>query len=327
MSGIRPYRATEMVIEPRNSGGRSFTADLIAHASTKRTWAGDDADTIRPVWAVFAGPTEQLRAFVANLKLGHQAMTVLPRFDTRGAVRLELLRSAGYTQWVRDLPGGGSAVTFVLPQVMSREIPSEPHMRARFACMPSLSWLAAQRHDLATARNVLVRLELDAYEQDGVGRGVVEQGNHYNSKSAVYGPKLALASLSDAELHRYLGYGAALVQCMDERLRYPVPRAALFGAWLLLVGVENGPISMVKEERTVVADALTSTLRSSGSPYLWTVHRPEAAGCAPGFLFNILRLTHYWREGAAEECLQKWLSVEVRRWYRMQRKGVLRGAA
>jgi hypothetical protein len=315
------HRPTTMIIAPKSAGGARFTADLVAYAEAGAAWPGGGADgAIRPVWAVLCAPEEQLRAFTANVVLGHPANSLLPGYETRGSVRLELLRSAGYRHWTRLLPGGGAVVTFVLPEIMAWELPPDPERRAVFGCMPALSWLAAQRFDVAAARSALVRLGDDAYQRDGVGRGVV-QAHDYNRRLDTHGPKLALGALDDATLHRYLGYGAALIHYADNRLRYPIPRDPVFGAWLLLVGVENGPISMA-ERRTV-----TEWARPEDKPRdLWVTHRPEAAGCAPGFLFNVARKAWWSTAAQRETFLREWLAGEVQRWYRVQRRGVIRGA-
>jgi hypothetical protein len=299
--------AVILTIAPKGEAdakGRAFSADLIAHVTADALWNDAETKNVRPIWAVFAGPAEQIRAFSANLLLGNVAM----HGKDRGATRFEFLRSAGYRTWTRPLPAGGVVTTFCLPSLLSWAVPVAEEHRFKFACLPSLRWLAAQKFDLDTARRRLLTLEMLAFES-GIARQL--ERHDWSTGRNIHSPAMKLGGIEDAQLHRFLGYGVQLLHYMDHRLPFPIPRDPVFGAWLLLVGVENGPIRMT--ERAAHRD------RGFYRDESMKVADVASAGAAPGFIFapRFIPDCHLSADlDTQASYLGNWLGAEVQRWHR-----------
>ncbi len=144
----------DIVIAPQSEGkGRSFQAICLAIVEADSLWPGGDikTDTIRPVWAMFAGSDQEMRPFAANLQLGRKA-----NFPTQGsgyrqyqrkpAKTLELLRSAGYQlTWQREKEG--SIVTAFLPDLFRLDPGMVDVKGATFIVLPTKKWLMEQKID------------------------------------------------------------------------------------------------------------------------------------------------------------------------------------
>lgn len=286
----------KLMIDPKGDKGRSFRAELVSYATADTLWNGTDTNAERPIWAVFAGPTEELRAFVENLRLGNPASTS----RERGAKRFEFIRSAPYRWWVRALPADGSCATVVHPSILGWQQPVEDNLRLRFAVLPALSWLAAQRFDEDRARVLLDRLLAHATRE-----GVAVQTDRwdYDSRQYTYKTKIDLEVRHDKRLigeslHDLLGYGALLLHYLDHRLPLPLPRDPVFGTWLLLLGHYEGRCLTTIHSRRRTQDRY-------GEKYV--VDNPDKSGCAEGFIFHA---------GYSEVShLSEWLGREVQRWF------------
>ncbi len=293
-----------LTIEPKGEKGRAFSADLLAHATADALWTDADTKNTRPVWAVFAGPSEQLRAFMENLRLGHPARTS----SDRNADRFEFLRSAPYRWWTRSLPAGGSVLTVAHPSLLSWRVPAEETYRYRFLVIPALAWLAAQSFDLDRARALLDRL-IASSVADEVAVTYADRNYDYATGRVRVSYKTEInvtPERSGEPLHDLLGYGALLLSYLDHRLPLPVPRDPVFGAWLLLVSqYGKGPVVL--------------SSRADGDTRRWlgyTVEDPNAAGCAPGFLFTPRRFGfHHSGPDGELKAISEWLAREVRRWF------------
>lgn len=296
-----------LTIATKGEKGRAFSADMIAHATADVLWT--DADKARrPLWAVFAGPSEQLRAFTENLRLGHAATLG----TERGATRYEFMKSAPYRWWTRPLPAGGSVTTVAHPSLLSWRAPVEDAYRYRFLVLPARSWLAAQRFDLSGVRETLEALKVSATKDriatDRVNRSYYADQDDYKSRLQIeapaphniYKPVRPPESLSDL-----LGYGALLLHYLDHRLPLPVPRDPVFGLWMLLVGHHGeGPIRLAGRE---THDDYHAKERIG-----YRVETPENAGCAPGFVFSPGIAAQFRHSDL--DVIKFWLAREVQRW-------------
>lgn len=107
----------DIEIAPQVEGkGRTFRAVLLASVRADLFWPGGmtATDNERPVWAMFAGSEQELRAFMANLTSGRKAD--MPKPYGHGDDRMEILRSAGFqTTWQREAEG--SIATVFLPEL------------------------------------------------------------------------------------------------------------------------------------------------------------------------------------------------------------------
>jgi len=136
----------EVLITPQKEGkGRSFGAVLLASVEADLLWAGGQSvsENIRPVWAMFAGSDQSLRAFMANLTTGHKAKCVASSYRSRNADQIELLRSAGYqVAWQREAEG--SIATVFLPELFQLDPGMVDPEGVRFVLLPTQEWYEAQ---------------------------------------------------------------------------------------------------------------------------------------------------------------------------------------
>jgi hypothetical protein len=142
----------EVQILPQTEGkGRTFKALLLASVEADLLWTGGQtvSDNLRPVWAMFAGSEQELRAFTANLLSGRKA--VFPKnngWRRRKEDQLEILRSAGYqTTWQREAEG--SIVTLYLPDLFQMDPGMVDPDGVRFVLLPTKEWTEAQNLDVA----------------------------------------------------------------------------------------------------------------------------------------------------------------------------------
>ena len=297
-----------LIIEKKEGKGRSFSAELVSWAEADPLWNTTETKNRRPIWAVFAGPAEELRAFTANLLLGHVASNrAANKWNGRRdkeAECFEFLKSAGYRAWTRPLPAGGVAVTFCLPHLLSWTVPQNEDFHHKFAVIPALSQISAWRFNLEAAFNQLRALE-DAAFAAGVARH--DDGYDWRALISHYSPAMKLAELKPAELHRHLCYGALLLHYLESRLAQPLPRVPTFGAWLFLLGIEQGAIRTPERK----------SRDQERSGYAWEAAfqttDPDRAGAAPGFSFNGARFGGTPEQQA--KAIREWLGAEVVRWF------------
>ena len=302
--------ALQMFIEPKGERGRSFETTCVAYATADKLWRQDDGNTMRPVWAVFAGSAQEVGAFAENLLLGHVAKSDL-RPKQRDVTRMEFVRSAGYRHWSRTLSSGGAVHTFALPSLLDATPPTEDRLRLRFVAIPARAWLAQQTFDLNTAR-----VRLDALVE------ILVAERRFEAKAAKTIPwdfRIELTQRDDdprtvgnGRLHYLLALGALLLHYLDARNPRPVPCDPVFGAWLVMLGRRDGPL------RTEADTAYTS----DGGNY--DVYQSKKAGALPGFMFSpsligAQRRSSPWDKPVRETrdeptMLGDWLAPEVMRW-------------
>jgi hypothetical protein len=139
-----------MVIAPKpGKKGRSFTAVLLASVEADLLWSGGmtDTDNQRPVWAMFGGSENELRAFMANLMSGRIA--VFPKSNGYSRSRdecVEILRSAGYRiVWQREAEG--ALATIYLPDLFQIDPGLVDPEGIKFILLPTQAWVDEQRID------------------------------------------------------------------------------------------------------------------------------------------------------------------------------------
>ncbi len=114
----------ELVIAPEKEGqkGRAFSALYMASVQADSLWSGGQAttDNLRPVWLLVATTDDQVRPFMANLRLGRKAAFVSDRsaMIKRDVGRVELLKSARYRVETQRTPHGTAALAF-LPELFA----------------------------------------------------------------------------------------------------------------------------------------------------------------------------------------------------------------
>lgn len=136
-------------IEPKSEGkGRTFRAVLLASVEADLLWSGGTSgstDSMRPVWAMFAGSDQELRAFMANLTGGRLAKCEkrYGYYRSGKQERLEFLRSARYqTIWQRE--DEGSLATIYLPDLFKMDPGMVDPSGIGFVLLPTQEWDAQQ---------------------------------------------------------------------------------------------------------------------------------------------------------------------------------------
>jgi len=125
----------ELVIQPKIEGkGRAFAATCIAHVRAESLWpAGNDAT--RPVFMSLVGTDNELRPFVANLRLGRKA-----EMGYRGREKFEVLKSAGFQcAWQRTTKG--TRVDIFAPDLFALDPGMVDPAGVKFIILPAKSWL------------------------------------------------------------------------------------------------------------------------------------------------------------------------------------------
>jgi len=136
----------DVVIESNEGGkARSFRALRLASVEADMLWPGGQADTVtqRPVWSMFCGSDQEMRAFAANWTAGRRASLLS---NNRKADRMELLKSANFSAtWQRE-PEGTILTTF-LPELFQMDPGMISEAGAAFIVLPTVEWLGAQEID------------------------------------------------------------------------------------------------------------------------------------------------------------------------------------
>lgn len=141
----------EVQISPQTEGkGRTFRATLLASVEADLLWPGGQtvSDNLRPVWAMFGGSDQELRAFMANLTLGRKAeFPKANSYSRRKADCMEVLKSSGYqVAWQREEEG--SLATIFLPELFQIDPGMVDPMGARFILLPTQTWASKQKLDI-----------------------------------------------------------------------------------------------------------------------------------------------------------------------------------
>lgn len=135
----------DLIIEvspAKNKKGRSFRATLLAYVTADKLWPGGstDTDTIRPIWMMFAGTSNELRPFVANLQMGRRAELKNNSYSRRAGDRFEALKSAGY-QFAWQHTTLGSLATAFLPDLFRLDPGMVDPEGVSFCILPAKDWL------------------------------------------------------------------------------------------------------------------------------------------------------------------------------------------
>lgn len=120
----------------------------LASVEADMLWSGGRTETtnMRPVWSMFVGSDQEMRAFTANLTTGRKAEFPSQTYGRRSVDRIELLKTARYqTVWQREPEG--SIVTTFLPELFNMDPGMVDTEGASFIALPTLAWLADQKID------------------------------------------------------------------------------------------------------------------------------------------------------------------------------------
>ena len=124
--------------------GRAFRAIELACVESDSLWEGGRTSTnnVRPIWIMLAGSDNELRPFVANLRMGKKA-EVPNGYSRRNKDCIELLKSAGYNYtWQRM--SEGSVVTAFLPDLFRLDPGMVDPKGIKFVLLPSRDYIEKQ---------------------------------------------------------------------------------------------------------------------------------------------------------------------------------------
>jgi hypothetical protein len=213
---------SDLIIQPSGEKGRSFQATLLASVTADALWSGGSTatDDVRPVWSMYAGSEQSLRAFVANLRCGRKAAYAGSGKgfgSRRGEKRLEVLKSAHYQlTWQRaDI---GSLATLFLPDLFRADPGMVDPVGASFVLLPPRSWADAQTIDDADVARA-TRHVAALVDDNG-------NGNGYPIKPEALAELVPIAALFAVYL--------------DRRVRLPLVADLAFYLQLLLACLDTG---------------------------------------------------------------------------------------
>lgn len=157
-----------LIIEPKTEGkGRSFEALALAWVTADTLWpGGNNGNSIRPVWLMFAGSPEQLRAFSANLISGRKAQVLdlnSSRYE-KHPPQMELLKSAGYAL-SSQRTSGSTVITAYLPDLFLIDPGMVDPAGIQFCLLPSQEWVDSQVWNVDRAVEHVSKLEYNCTEE------------------------------------------------------------------------------------------------------------------------------------------------------------------
>jgi hypothetical protein len=146
-------------IAPKDGGngkGRSFSALCLATVDADFVSPLGNADTSRPVFAMFAGSDTELRPFMTNLRLGRRC-EIGGGSGYRSQGQLELLKSGDY-QIAYQREAEGSVASAYLPDLFMVDPGMVDPAGIRFVLLPDKAWLEQEPDDVAEANERKERL-------------------------------------------------------------------------------------------------------------------------------------------------------------------------
>lgn len=134
-------QTARIITQADTKRARSFEAACLAYVSIHAEGSGN-GNTLRPVWAAFAAPEQQLRAFMANVRLG-RSMELLNTYNHRSSSKLEFLKTGGFSQLWQTGPEGAIA-TVVNNDLFQLDPGMVDPNTIRFANLLPVAWLDSQ---------------------------------------------------------------------------------------------------------------------------------------------------------------------------------------
>ena len=220
----------------------------LASVEADMLWAGGQTETpnMRPVWSMFVGSDQEMRAFTANLTMGRKA-----EFPGQSTNRIELLKTARYsTVWQREPEG--SIVTTFLPELFNMDPGMVDKDGASFVILPTFAWLADQKIDDVAA--------------------IMRHGKDFLPKGVV---------LEEDILARLVPTSFLFCAYLDRRTRCPLVSDGRFYLQFLLVCLREGLASW-SQGRYYDYDNNFGVQRS----FMFTESDTEDVGMAPGIAFK-----------------------------------------
>ena len=195
--------------------GRVFRATLVSHSYAASCWSmGKAGSGRRPVFAVFAGPTQEMRPFMANLKLDGKLRLHEPsnRYSSRAKQKgepMEFMRSAAYNVDIQ-VHGSSMLATVYQPTLYYLEPiggiqADEQDAEFSYVCMPGMARLLAEANKID---NAAIYAHLDAAkfgDRDGrVTDAMITFGAHAALFAAGIGRRIDIPIIHDLRFYAQL---------------------------------------------------------------------------------------------------------------------------
>lgn len=132
-----------IITDPDTRRARTFEAVCVGSVLANRLIEVSAGNTDRPVWACFAGPDQQLRAFMANVRLGRRMDLVSSQYQYRKNNRFEFLKTGGF-QVTWQVEPEGSIATIYVDDLFRLDPGMVDPEGIRFILMPTETWLSDQ---------------------------------------------------------------------------------------------------------------------------------------------------------------------------------------
>jgi len=201
----------DLVIQPsEGKKGRSFQAVCVAVMTANALFPEANGKTIRPVFAMFAGTDQELRPFMANLRLGRKAEPPIASYRKQGdGERVEFLKTVGFqVAWQREAEG--SIATIYHPDLFRPDPGMVDPAGITFVMLVPNDWADAQDVDLKAAADYV-------------------KGFGYK--------------LTDEELQALVPTAYLFAAYIDRRTRCPLIADGRFYLQLLCAALDNGMAS------------------------------------------------------------------------------------
>jgi hypothetical protein len=142
---------SNIIIEPKGEKGRVFQAKLVSFIRADNlTPESNSNKIIRPVWAMFAGSQDELRPFMANLRLGRVA-----KESNRSS--FEFLKSIRWKIIYQKEPEGVLA-TIYHPELFEMDPGMVDPKRIDFVILVDQEWKSKQDINIDKAKEYLVKV-------------------------------------------------------------------------------------------------------------------------------------------------------------------------
>jgi len=271
--------------------GRAFSANLLALLCADHFLDPGEGETLRPIFAMFAGAEQELASFVANLRGGRKARITDGRVThgVRYQQDLEFQRSARfrYASQPIDLDGQRSTVTTAyLPEASLFDPPLIPPEGPAFVLYTPTWWTRAQEDALAAHP-----------DRDRITRAILARGEALglNGRSPFGGPWSAAEQVEIALL------GARFAGCLDHYTHKPIPKELDFFLHLYLAALAAGVAGLAQHVQAAPAADPRWTWARTALATEWNF---AAVGLHPAVLVSV-----------ATDQLDAFLAEQVHRYY------------
>jgi len=234
---------------------RAFSATLLTLVLADNLWDQSKGGTLRPVLLSVASTEEEMRAFLANLRMGRKvsfATGRTPDWANYLDAHLEVLKTSGFRWTSQRFEGGVVVTTGFYPDLFTMDPGMvDPEKGIRFCLLPPSGWVVSDQ-EVTEVSAYMVAADLWAD--------------------------------SPGELARFAVLAPLFMAYLDRRTRCPLLTDRRFALQLLVACLRKG-LATVSCERRSSRSYYTREPFGELSRLGYMEVRPEAAGYQPGLAF------------------------------------------